>query len=312
MSTKRVIDLRQLDYYVRVAELGSFTKAAGALSVAQSALSRQVSLLERQFGTRLLHRTGRGVLVTEEGQRALHAMKSLLAEAEHLAADLKASRGELSGTVNLGVLAGLSPALLTPLLYRVHDRFPGVRMSVREGLTHHVEEWLADGTVELGIIYHSRAMQRATDQPLLRTELHLMGAPGDRLTRRKSVRLAELAHLPMLLPAVPNRHRTLLEKIFEEHQVALDVVIELDSIITMKDLAASGRGHTILPLHAAYREIAAGHLQAARIMGPSISRTVLLTSTTQRPMSRACREVERLILEVVAGLVASGQLPARR
>ena len=83
MSTKRVIDLRQLDYFVRVAELGSFTKAAGALNVAQSALSRQVSLLERQFGTRLLHRTGRGVLVTEEGQRALHAMRSLLADAEH-------------------------------------------------------------------------------------------------------------------------------------------------------------------------------------------------------------------------------------
>jgi LysR family nitrogen assimilation transcriptional regulator len=312
MATSDFIDLRQVAYFVRVAEIGSFTRAAGTLSVAQSALSRGVFLLERQLGTRLLHRTGRGVVLTEEGQLALGAMKALLAGAEQLKADVAANREEVAGTVSLGMLTSLTSVLLTPLLRAVHDRFPRIRMSVREGLTHHVEEWLAAGTVDLAVLYGSRPVPQITDQILLKADLYLIGAPGERTTKRKSVRLAELAHLPLLLPAAPNRHRAVIEKAFIEHRVPLNVAFELDSVQTMKDLAATGRNFTILPLHAAYREVSAGYLQAARIVDPSISRTVLLTHTTQRQRNRLRREVERLIFETVESMIKTGQLPARR
>lgn len=312
MRKSPLLELRHVAYFVQVAELGSFTRAAASLDMAQSALSRYVSQLERRLGTQLLHRTGRGVVLTDEGLRALRGMKALLGDAERLAAELTASSDNLTGTVNLGILSSLTPVLLTPLLRSVHDQFPGVKMCVREGLTHHLEEWLAAGTIDLAILYASRPARTTSDQVLLSADLYLMGAPGDYLTQRKSVRLAELAHLPMLLPAVPNRHRLLIDKVFAERNVALNVTFELDSIQTMKDLAASGRNFTILPLHAAHREVSGGYLQAARITDPSITRHVLLVHTSHRPHTRLCRAIERLVLESVDSLRQGGQLPHRR
>jgi LysR family nitrogen assimilation transcriptional regulator len=312
MTADRHFELRQVAYFVRVAELGSFTRAAAALDVAQSALSRHVVNLERHLGARLLHRTGRGVVLTEEGRRALGGMQALLVDARALAAELTVGEDNLGGTVSLGMLSSLTPVLLTPLLRAVHDRFPRVKMCIREGLTHHLEEWLAAGTIDLAILYGTRPVHAATDQVLISADLYLMGAPGERLTRRKSVPLAELAHLPMLLPAAPNRHRALIDKAFAERDIPLNVTFELDSIQTMKDLAGSGRNFTILPLHAAHREVSAGCLQAARIVEPSITRKVLLTHTTHHPRSRLTRAIERLAVESVETLKRRGQLPDRR
>ena len=115
MIQERPLDLRQVASFVRVAELGSFTRAASALDIAQSALSRHVAQLERRFGTRLLHRTGRGVVLTDEGQRAVRAMRALLESAAQVTSDLAAGRAEPVGTVRLGILASLASVLLTPL-----------------------------------------------------------------------------------------------------------------------------------------------------------------------------------------------------
>jgi DNA-binding transcriptional LysR family regulator len=312
MTLERPLDLRQVAYFVRVAELGSFTKAAVALDVAQSALSRHVAQLERAFGTRLLHRTGRGVVLTDEGQRAVRAMKALLDSAAQVERDLAAARVEPTGSVRLGILASLASVLLTPLLRRVHDRLGRVRMSVREGLSSHIEEWLEGGDVDLAILYAARPSPRASEQLLLTTDLYLLGAPGQSMTRRDTVAVAELGHVPMLLPALPNPHRALVEKVFRERDVPLNVAFELDSIQTMKDLAASGRNFTILPMHAACREVTAGYLMAARIVEPSIHRKVVLTSSPRGSKSAACRHVERLVVDTVASLVQSGLLPGRR
>jgi DNA-binding transcriptional LysR family regulator len=312
MIQERPLDLRQVASFVRVAELGSFTRAASALDIAQSALSRHVAQLERRFGTRLLHRTGRGVVLTDEGQRAVRAMRALLESAAQVTSDLAAGRAEPVGTVRLGILASLASVLLTPLLRRVHDRLGRVRMSVREGLSNHIEEWLEQGDVDLAILYAARPARRASSELLLTTDLYLLGAPGESITRRESVPVADLGHVPMLLPPLPNPHRALVEKVFRDRAVSLDVAFELDSIQTMKDLAASGRNFTILPMHAACREVAAGYLHAARIVAPSIHRKVILTSSTQGSHSAACRHVERLVGETVASLVQSGLLPGRR
>jgi LysR family nitrogen assimilation transcriptional regulator len=124
------LDLRKLQHFVQIAELGSFTKAAAITATAQSALSRQVGELEADFGTMLLHRTGRGVVPTELAVRMLPRMKALLLEAEQLLQDVRANQGKQVGQVDLAVLASLGTSLLTPLLSRVSDRFPGIQMRV--------------------------------------------------------------------------------------------------------------------------------------------------------------------------------------
>jgi LysR family transcriptional regulator, nitrogen assimilation regulatory protein len=110
---------------------------------------------------------------------------------------------------------------------------------------------------------------------------------------------------------MPNRMRRVIAQMCRQHGVALTVTATLDSVVPLKELAASGKTHTILPPYFLAAEVAAGRLQAARIVDPPITRTVLLASATQGPMGRACAEVAALIREVTARLVQSGALPAR-
>jgi len=303
-----MLDLRKLQHFVQVAELGSFTKAAAITATAQSALSRQVGELEADFGTMLLHRTGRGVVPTELAVRMLPRMKALLLEAEQLLQDVRASQGKQVGQVDLAVLASLGTSLLTPLLSRVSDRFPGIQMRVREGLTEHIDEWLVTGRIDLGVLYSDRRNPAPGDELLFNCDLFLVAGLGDKIARKQTIPLRQLAALPIVMPGLPNSLRVVVENVWKEHGVALNVVMELDSIATMKELVHSSQRYTVLPLCAVQREVSSGLLRASRIVEPSITRSVLLASSTQRPISRASVEVARVVRELVKELIQSGQV----
>lgn len=304
------LDLQKLNHFLHVAELGSFTKSAAALNIAQSALSRQIRELEQEFGDRLFHRTGRGVVPTEFAQQILPRVRALLLQAEQLAEDIKASKGMPKGQVRLATLTSLSALLLTPLLSRVSDRFPDIRIFVMEGLTDHVEEWLAAGRVDLGIVYGNRRNPSLTDELLMSAELYLVARQGDPVVAEQTFSLPEVSDLPLILPGLPNRWRLSIEKACADHQIPLQVAFELDSIQTIKDLVGMGKRYSILPMHAVYREVNAGVLQASRIINPTITREIFLASSTQRPRSRASNEVTKVIREIVTELVQSGELPS--
>lgn len=306
------MEIGHLKTFVQVAALGSISRSASVCGVAQSALSRQIACLEAEFGERLFHRTGRGVSLTEFGAAVLPRIEALVIEAEQLLEDIKAQGREIVGQVTLGVLASLSPSLLTPLLTRLRDRAPGIKMRILDGFTDRIEDWLANGRVDVGIVYGQRSSSAASGELLFMADEHLVSRPGEALTASDSVSLRRLGDLPMILPAIPNRHRMLVQRAFAHDKVPLTVTSELDFIPSIKELVAAGNGYTLLPLHAVQQEVAAGVLQVARIVRPLISRAVLLRASTQRPPSRASREVMRVIRDVTRELVASGRLPGRR
>jgi DNA-binding transcriptional LysR family regulator len=308
----KTLDLQRLSHFVYVAELGSFSKAAAVLSIAQSALSRQMVELETEFGARLLHRTGRGAVPTEFAQRILPRVRALLLEAEQLSADIEAARGTPTGQVNLAVLASLGTSLLTPLLSRISERLPGIQMRVLEGLTDHIDEWLVTGRVDIGVLYGKRRNPAAGDEPLFSTRLYQISAPGEQPQKTGTVPFTLLAKLPMILPGVPNGLRVLLDDISKTQEVSLEVVLEIDSVATIKELVALGNRHTILPLYAVQREVRNGALIAAPIKQPEINRTILMAVSTQRPMSRATGEVAGVIRQLAKELTAEGSLSGVR
>lgn len=305
------MDLKRLEAFQHVAALGSFTRAASTLGMAQSALSRHVSALERDFGERLFFRTGRGVALTEVGEEILPRVESLLAEARCLREEVAARRGTVSGQVALGVLASLSPVLLTPVLTRIRDCLPEVRVRVLDGLSDRIEDWLANGKVDVGVVYGERPVHRPTDEALLHADLCLIGLAGDPLVAQPSIALHRLGQLPMILPALPNNQRIVVQRAFAEHRVPLHVSLEFDYLPGIKELVARGKGYTTLPLHAVQQELAAGTLCASRIVDPVISRCILLTASGRRPLSRASREVMRIIHSMTAEMLAEGTLPGR-
>lgn len=296
-------DLRRLRYFVQVAELESFTRASGVLGVAQSALSRQVRELEREVGGALFARTGHGASPTELAQQLLPQARSLLLQADRLAEDIRANRDQPAGQVTLAVIASLGPMLLTPLLTRIHQRLPNVQMRILEGLSHHIRDWLAMGRADIGVPYDAQRIGGG-DEFLFAVRLYLVGRRGDPRLARPATPLAEIRSLPLALPGAPNELRTRLDRAFARKRLHLRVAFEMDSVPSMKELASLGEHYTVLPLHAVWREIKAGTLAVSPLVDPVITRQVMLTAATQRPLSRAGREVMKLIREEVRRLPA--------
>lgn len=305
------MDLKKLYHCVTVADLGSFTRAASVLSVPQSVLSRQVRDIEQAIGLTLLHRTGRGTTLTEAGERMLPKLRALVTNWQCLQEEARQLLGPPSGLIRLGVLTSLGGVLLTPLLNRACERLPDVRIHVLEGLTEHLDEALTSGRLDIGLLYHNRQVPSPTDESLLQTDLCLIGASGDSITQADVVDFSRVAELPLILPAAPNRMRLLIDQVCHDHGVVLNVTTVLDALGTLKDIAASGRAYTILPPHFVAADVTSGRLQAARIVRPAITRTILLASSACSHMERARSEVMELIRDVISMLVSSGELPGQ-
>ena len=306
------MDLKKLEAFMNVAALGSFTRAAATMGMAQSALSRQVSALEQEFGERLFHRTGCGVALTEIAQDIRPRIEALLADAQRLRQEVAGRRGVVSGQVALGILASLSPVLLTPLLTRIRDQLPEVRVRVLDGLSDRIEDWLATGRVDVGIVYGERPVHLPADELLFHADLCLVGVADDPRVAKATIALHHLGGLPMILPALPNTQRVVVQKAFAARRVPLLVAIELDYLPGIKELVSLGKGYTTLPMHAVQTEIAAGLLRASRIVRPTISRRVVLTSSGHRPLSRAARELLPIVRTMAREMIASGRLPGRQ
>jgi LysR family nitrogen assimilation transcriptional regulator len=302
----RLMDLANWKLFLSVSELGSLTKAGVMLDTAQSVISRKISSLERQCGGRLFHRTGRGVALTELGERVLPRVRALLFEAEQLANEVKTTAGVPVGEVRVGLLPSTASSLVATLFRRVRERFPGVRLHVFEGSSGQIEEWLTNGRLDIAILFRYGKVVPADEQALAHVDSFLVGPARDPLTRSPTVKFAQLDGVPLILPGAPNGLRVALDQAAKRKRISLSIVMEADSIPIQKDMVASGVGYTVIAFHAVSREVQAGQLQASRIILPGIDRTIALATTTQRPLTLATRETAQLIRLIVDELLKTG------
>lgn len=305
------MELRQLRAFADIADVGSLTKAAVVRGVAHSALSKQLAALEAEFGGKLFYRTGRGVVLTELGRSILPRVKALLIESEQLQNETRASAAVPMGDVTVAIQSSATRPLASQLFHRCRERFPGIHLRMMEGYSGHIEEWLANGRVDIGIINRYGKEAIRPDDPLLTVSLFLVGHARDPLMAKKRIKFASLARLPLVLPGIPNGLRLMLNDAAGKEGFVLQVAMEVDSLVVIKDLIAGGGVYTILPLHAVFDEVKSGRLQAAPIVDPGLSRALVLATTTQRPLTRASREIVRLVRELVGELVDSRQWQGR-
>lgn len=301
------MDLRQLRAFADVADVGSLTKAGILRGTAQSALSKQLSALEEEFRGKLFHRTGRGVVLTELGKSILPRVQALLIEAEQLQGEIQASAGVPFGKVTLGIQSSATRPLASLLFQRTRERFPGITLRFLEGFSGHIEEWLANGRVDVGILNRYGSGKSRKDDTLLTVNLYLVGSGMDPALAKKKIRFASLATLLLALPGLPNGLRLMLDEAARRQGFTLSVAIEVDSLVVIKDVVADGGVYTILPSHAVFDEVQAGRLRAAPLYEPTLNRALVLATSTQRPLSRASREVVRLIRQLVDELVKEGK-----
>jgi LysR family nitrogen assimilation transcriptional regulator len=299
-------DLHKWRAFVAIGELGSLTRAALFLDSNQSLLSRQLNALERECGARLFNRTGRGVELSEVGQRLFPQVKALLSDAEKLENDIRGEAREPTGRVTLGLLPSIAQSLVGKLFADIRKRHPAVSLKVLEGSSGQVEEWLADARVDIAILYRYGPSLPEMEQSLAVVDSYLIGAAGDKTTAAAEIGFAALHELPFILPSVPNGLRTALDAMARQQRITLAPVIEADSLPLQKSLVATERLYTVLPVHAVWNEVAERRLQASKIIDPPFQRTVAMATSKSKGPARAVSAVASQIVEIVDEMARAG------
>ncbi|WP_028603605.1 LysR family transcriptional regulator [Ottowia thiooxydans] len=299
-------DLQKWRAFVAIGELGSLTRAALFLDSSQSFLSRQVNGLERECGARLFNRTGRGVELSEAGQRLFPQVKELLERAQSLEHEIRADLHEPVGTVTVATLPSIGTILIGKLYAEVRAKHPGVNLKILEGSSGQVEEWLTDARTDLAILYRYGPTLPEQEESLATVDSYLIGAKGNRLTAQPTVAFASLDGLPFILPAAPNGLRTALDAGARRHRIVITPAIEADSLPLQKQLSADEGLYTVLPIHAVWNEVQEGKLQAARIVEPSFSRVVSLAYSKSKGPTRAVTAVAARLIDIVGQIGNQG------
>lgn len=296
------MEFAQLRTLIHVAELGSLSKAADRLGIAQPALSRQVRLLEEELGVRLFARHGRGMILTEKGREILDRAVRVMADLEEIRATASDVDAPLRGRIGIGFPPTVADILSVPLVDAFGKAHPQVELRLVGAYTGHLLDGLHRGEIDLSILYDPHAARSLRSQPLLLEKLFLIGRGADFLGDR-AVAFKDLDGKRLLLPSTRHGLRTIVEKCATEAGIALDIAVETDSYATLKDLVRHGHGWTILPLSPIHDDIASGQLAAAPLIDPAPVRRLVLAYPSDRSVSRLARFAGETITTIVSDLV---------
>jgi LysR family nitrogen assimilation transcriptional regulator len=290
------LDLRQLRYFVAVAERGGFAAAASTLNIAQSALSRHVKELERELGGALLERGARGVTVTESGKVLLARGRWLFGTIDDIKAEVRTENREPSGTVRLGAPSSLADIFYAPLAHLIVKRFPRVRLELSEGLTEGMCDRLLRGELDLAVVTTPQPNDHLDYETLVVEQVFLIGPPRDPLLKRGKLTRKEFEGLPAAIVPLSRN----------PFPPTVPFSLRVDSAVPMKRIVASGLGYGLLPFSGLHEEIEAGKLSAALL--PWMRADRVLALPRGRPVSRATREVFTGLMQVCQDLVDEGKI----
>jgi len=303
------MDVRQLKYFVAIVDASSISKAAQALYVAQPSLSAQISGLEEELKVQLLLRSTHGVKPTEAGRALYKHARQLLRHMEQIRAEVREGSGSETGTVAIGFPTTVAWVLARPLFGRVRRQYPGIKLQIFESISGYITELLANGRLDLAILFRDVEGSGASQTPLFKEDLYLVGDPGLNLPAGSNVcPLAQLNGVELVVPSTTSGLRKLIEKMFSREDVELNVVGEVDSLSTLITIAESGDAGTVLPLSALSGRDPA-HAPMARKLEPGISRSASLCWSDVLPSDSTTLAVRQTVVDLVAELHRDGRWP---
>lgn len=308
------MELRQLRYFVRIVDLGSLSKAALDLYVAQPALSKQIAALEAELKVALLVRSPRGVAPTEAGVAFYRQAQSVLRQLARVPDEVRSAAASPTGAVAVGMPFSASNILAPALVAAVRERLPGVRLAITQEGSGQLEGLLSGGRLDLSLLYErARPSAQIDVRPLLVEQLYFVTrAPAS----RADISLADAARHRFILPGPLNSTRQVAEQAFAKAGLGLELAAEVDVPWTSKAMVAAGLGATILSRSALYPERTEDGLVARRIMRPAVSRALNLCTRRGETPGRAGALVAEILAEVARTLIERGEwrgaVPARR
>ena len=300
------MDLKQLEYFVRVAELGSFTRAAISLDVAQPALSRQIRLLEVELRQNLLTRNGRGAIPTEAGKLLLEHGRGILHQVQLTRDELGAARGALGGRVSIGLPPSLSKLVTVPLVKACREQLPDAQITLTEGFSVQMHEGLRLGNLDIAVLYNPSPSSELDMRTLDEDELSLISHHSETATAQAAaptpapaISLKEVARLPLIVPSRPNAFRLLIEGEMMSQGLRPQVLLEVDGLNAILNLVKEGMGHAVLPGYTLSNFDNPGRFLVQAIHSPRIMSQLKLVWSARRPTTQTQRKAMEVVSDVV-------------
>lgn len=308
------MDLKQLGYFVRVAELGSFTRASIALGIAQPALSRQIRLLEVELRQSLLTRNGRGALPTEAGNLLLKHGRGILHQVEVAREELGAVRGALAGRVSIGLPPSLSRLITVPLSHAFKKQLPQAHLTLTEGFSVLMLEGLRIGNLDIAVLYNSEHSPEL-DTTALHTEALVLISKAGAFQKNKisqPITLAKVADLPLILPSRPNAFRLLIDSEMNAIARKPDITLEVDGLNAILSLVKEGLGHAVLPSYTLGNFDDPTAFTMRRITEPSLMSQLMLVRASRRPSTETQKKAVEVVKSVLIGAMQPTDRPLKK
>jgi DNA-binding transcriptional LysR family regulator len=241
------MELRQLEYFVAVAEEANFTRAAERVHISQSGVSAQIRQLERELGAELIDRSGRTATLTVAGKAALDHARAVIASADAVRQSVGEVTGLIRGSLVVGMVVGCTVRPLFDALARFHEAHPGVEITLLEGASDRLVDDVRAGTVDLALVGTATTAPAGVDTHVIVSERLVALVPeGHALAGRSRVTLADVAGYPLVCMPVGTGIRTVFDRACAGDGVRPRIAVQASAADAIADLAVRGLGVAIL------------------------------------------------------------------
>jgi LysR family transcriptional regulator, nitrogen assimilation regulatory protein len=305
------MDLKQLKALVTIAETGSVTKAAEILHIVQPALSRQVKLLEDELGVQLFERERHGMVLTAHGRLFVERVRRALDELDKGKKEISPQKKQLTGFVTIGFLPSAADVLVSSVMGRVRRDYPFIHLRSTVQYVEDLAVSLEKGEVDVALMYSIglASSDKVGYEALLDESLFLVGSADAGLDMQSPITVNELNDIPLILPAMPQSLRALVERECTLVGTNLNVVTETASGNVQKALVLQGAGLSILPGLVIADELSSGILTACPISAPHLRRRLHLARSLVKQSTEASSKVEAILRATVREHVLDGGWP---
>lgn len=300
------MDIRQLRYFIAIAEAGSLSAAAQKLHIAQPSLSQHLVNMEEELNVQLVVRSPRGSRLTDEGTVLLRHAVGICEMLTNCVSEMQELSKEISGNVCFGMPPSVSMVMSVPLAETVRIEIPNVRLRASEAMSGFIKTWIDEKTVDIGFLYDLNDVEHFKATHVLDEQLFFFSAPDCwplKTPPGTPVPLRDLQEIELVLPGEPHGLRRIIEDAARKSNITLNVVTELDAMTQIKELVARGSGFSIFAPAACHDFVTSGRLIKTPIIDPTISRPVYLVRNPAFGQTRACAAIEKATLRVAREMV---------
>ncbi|CAM5795633.1 MULTISPECIES: LysR family transcriptional regulator [Brevibacillus] len=282
------MDIRQLRYFIAIAEEGQITGAARRLRMAQPPLSQQLKQMEEELGVELIERSGKKIALTQAGVTLYKQALNLVHQMEEAISEVKETGEGVRGTLSVGVSA-LSSYRLPEQIRQFRERYPLITYKVWKGDTQLLSQWLEQRTVEVAIVRLPHSLAHCTTIPLLEETFVLIVPVSSPLSQKDSIHMREIADHPLIMPSTPGLGiYELLVKEFGRLGVTPHVICECPDLSLIVSMVGAGVAAAIVP-RSAWETQGNANISRLEITGTSITSSSAIVWQTERHLSKAAR-----------------------